>query len=275
MKSIETLVDDIYSLFKEGKVDKNAFDKMLYAPDNIEERDSEKHLLRMSNIGTTCERELYYKVNNKNEGEAFEPPHLIKFMFGDILESFLLQLAVMAGHTVEGAQDQLELNGVKGHRDAIIDGCLVDVKSASSYSFKKFKEGLDFDNDPFGYIPQINAYLKASEKDPRLLVKDRAYFLVIDKQLGHICLSEAPIIKRDWEAFIQRKKDLVAAKEPPSRTIQPEPDGKSGNMKLGTKCSYCAFKFKCYDNLRTFLYSDGPRYLTKVVNEPKVQELKT
>lgn len=276
MKSITTLVPDIYRLFESGAVDKNAFEKMLQAPPNAGERDSDEHLLRMSNIGTTCERELWFKVNAKDQGIPFRAPQLIKFMFGDILESFLLQLAVMAGHSVEGTQDQVELNGVKGHRDAIIDGYLVDVKSASTYSFRKFEEGLSYDNDPFGYIDQINGYLEASKNDPKLIHKDKIFWLVIDKTLGNICLSEAPIINRDWNKFVEQKKQVVAAKNPPPRVIPPEPDGKSGNMKLGTKCSYCAFPYKCYEGegLRTFIYSDGPRFLTRVVNEPKVPEVK-
>ena len=276
MQNIHTLVKDIYDLFESGAIDKNAFEKMLQAPENLLERDSKEHLLRMSNIGTTCDRELWFKVNAKDQGTPFKAPHLIKFMFGDILESFLLQLAVMAGHTVEGMQEQVELNGVKGHLDVIIDGCLVDVKSASTFSFKKFQEGLTLDNDPFGYITQNNLYLEALQNDPRLKVKDKAYWLVIDKTLGNICLSEAPVIKKDWTKFIEVKRNTVNAKNPPPRVIPAEPDGKSGNMKLGTKCSYCAFIGKCYEgeNLRTFIYSDGPRYLTRVVNEPKVFEVK-
>ena len=63
-------------------------------------------------------------------------------MFGDILEELLLFLAKEAGHTVTGQQDTLSISGVNGHRDAIIDGRLVDVKSASSYSFRKFKNNV-------------------------------------------------------------------------------------------------------------------------------------
>lgn len=275
MKTIDTLVKDIYGLFESGAVDKNAFDKMLQAPANVEERQSKEHLLRMSNIGTTCDRELWFKVNAKDQGIPFRAPQLIKFMFGDILESFLLQLAVMAGHSVEGTQDQVEINGVKGHRDAIIDGCLVDVKSASTYSFKKFEEGLTTDNDPFGYIEQINLYYEASKDDPKLTVKDKAYWLVIDKTLGNICLSEAPIIYRNWNRYVDQKRALVAAPNPPPRVIPAEPDGKSGNLRLGTKCSYCAFPYKCYEGegLRTFIYADGPRYLTHVSKLPAVPEI--
>ncbi len=73
---------------------------------------------------------------------------------------------------------------------------------------------------------------------------------------------------------VQRKKDLCCEDEPPARIDWGiVPDGKSGNMKLGTKCSYCKYKNECHPDLRTFLYSGGPRFLTEVVNEPKVLEV--
>jgi hypothetical protein len=43
-------------------------------------------------------------------------------------------------------------------------------------------------------------------------------------------------------------------------------------MKLGTGCSYCAFKKHCWPGLRGFAYSGGPRYLTNVVKTPDVPE---
>ena len=273
-KSIHTLVKDIYHLFTSGEVNKDNFEKLLVNPDNAVERGSKDNLLRMSSLGTPCERQLYYRAHSPEDGESLEAPQLIKFMFGDMLESFLLQLAVMAGHSVEGSQDQLDLFGVKGHRDAIIDGCLVDVKSASSFSFKKFKEGLTPENDAFGYIGQINAYLSASQDDERLKVKDKAYFLAIDKQLGHLCLSEAPRMAVDWEKVVKDKQAMLASDKPPERFFKAEPEGKSGNEKLGVNCSYCAFKKKCWPNLRTFIYYSGPTFLTKVVREPNVQEVK-
>ena len=42
--------------------------------------------------------------------------------------------------------------------DCKIDGIVTDVKSASSFGFKKFKDGQLAIDDPFGYIDQIKAY---------------------------------------------------------------------------------------------------------------------
>ena len=51
----------------------------------------------------------------------------------------MLLFARMAGHDVTEEQKELELDGVKGHKDATIDGWVCDIKSASSFGFKKFK----------------------------------------------------------------------------------------------------------------------------------------
>ena len=68
-------------------------------------------------------------------------------------------------------------------------------------------------------------------------------------------------------------KELADPDTPiPERCYPDIPDGKSGNMKLSVPCSYCSFKEHCWPELRTFIYSNGPRYLTKVVRTPDVYE---
>src|SRR5690606_2827659 len=159
--------------------------------------------------------------------------------------------------------------------DAVIDGMLVDVKSASTYSFNKFKNHELEENDPFGYIDQLQSYLHTAQDDPIVTIKDRAGFLVIDKTLGHICLDIHK--KKDFpiEKLYEYKKEMVSREEPPARRYDPEPEGKSGNLKLGLQCSYCDFKRTCFPTLRTFLYSNKPVHLVHVEREPKVPELNT
>ena len=78
---------------------------------------------------------------------------------------------------------------------------------------------------------------------------------------------------------IKHLKEVVKSKTPPKRCFKPKADGESGNEKLDTNCSYCAFKEVCWsdanngDGLRLFLYSNGPRWLTRVEKEPKVYEV--
>ena len=278
-KKIDTLVRDIYDLF----------DKDDWTPDqthveqfgrrlaiHIANRASEtrgKPTLRLSNLGVP-DRKLWYSINKPELSERLPPEAKIKFLFGDILEELLLFLAKEAGHTVEGEQDTLDINGVKGHRDAVIDGRVVDCKSASSYSFKKFESNALRGNDPFGYITQLGSYLAGSRDEEIVKDKTVASFLVIDKQLGKITLDTYPKDSTDHNKLVDYKRKVLELKEPPETKCYPDvPEGKSGNRKLDIGCSYCPFKWDCWGNLRAFLYSTGPVYLSETVKEPRVPEV--
>lgn len=281
MAHIETLVNDIYDLFRSEKFspkpeDIAAFGQRLAT--HVSTRIAEergKPTLRMSNLGSRCERKLWYTVNHPEWAENLSAEAQIKFLFGDILEELLLFLAQQAGHTVEGTQTTVELNGVLGHRDGIIDGRLIDVKSASSQSFKKFKENrVSGEDDAFGYQDQLNGYFQASKADPALTDHDHISFLAIDKQFGHIVLDTYKPHNKDLGAKIDHLRNVVSMLVPPARSFGSVADGASGNEKLGTYCSYCEFKSHCWPSLRTFIYSNGPRYLTTVVRTPDVPEVK-
>lgn len=280
-KKIDSLVADIYETLKNGidlsdrpeLVDKysDQFKELLVT--RLKKREPRKGTLRMSSIGQPCERKLYYEVNSPEDAEELRPEVYMKFLFGDLTELLLLFLAEASGHTVEGTQDEQDIVGIKGHRDAVIDGTLVDVKSASTYSFKKFQEGKLSEDDPFGYVIQLQSYLHAGQTDDKVKDKSRAAFLVVDKTLGHVCLDFHDYQKLPMEAIYERKKDIVSSEELPVRRFSPVPEGKSGNEKIPMNCSYCPFKHSCYEGLRTFLYSTGPVHLSKVVKEPNVPEI--
>src|SRR5688572_1008724 len=234
-KSINTLVADIYALFdkppkvEQGVVEelgKEIADHVVRALGEREETPS----LRFSNIGTPCKRKLWYSVRAPQLAEKLPANTRIKFLFGNILESLLIFFAKASGHNVTGAQDELTIGGVKGHRDAVIDGRTVDVKSATTNSFKKFKSNGLREDDPFGYIDQINAYRYADRDN----TDDKVSFLAIDKQLGHICLDTYEANDVDYEEKINELKALVATDAPPPRHYNDEPFGASGNRKLGT-----------------------------------------
>jgi len=276
-KSIDTLVDDIYSLFNGHECDPDRAAAFGQAVANVVVRrlteTERKFSLRISSIGKP-DRKLWYEANNQSR-EELPPQAKMKFLYGDILECLLLFLAAEAGHTVENQQSEVEVNGVLGHLDSTIDGALVDVKSASSQSFRKFKEGNLADDDPFGYMEQLAGYNEGVKAD-------RAGFLVIDKTLGHVVFSEVPV--DDLKALkvperIEHLKEVVASPDIPERCYDPVPDGESGNMKLNTNCSYCDFKFDCWSDanngigLRTFLYSKGPVHFTHIEKEPRVMEI--
>lgn len=282
MKDINSLVQDVYKVLDEG-VEHTEEHIETFAKDVSESlklrlatHNTYGPSLRLSGLGR-CVRYQHYQRHGV-VGEDIKPHTKLKFLYGDIIESLLLCLVKLAGHEVRGEQDTLLLNGIPGHRDAVIDGVTVDVKSASGYGFRKFEKGdiLEGD-DPFGYIAQLSAYTEAAD-DCR---KDEAHFLVMNKETGKLTLCALPKNKMIDAGLLadQVQAETEDKESVPSRPYEAVPDGKSGNMKLPVACSYCTHKFKCWSDanngagLRTFLYSNGPRYLTDVERTPDVKEI--
>ncbi len=277
--NISTLVDDIYAITKRkdgwftdelAKTFSEDVAKTLQAQLS-EDRGPPR--LRLSQMGPKCPCALWHSIHKPELAEPLPPWAEIKYSYGHIIEALALTLAEASGHKVEGMQDELSVDGILGHRDAVIDGCLVDVKSTSSFGFKKFKDGSIGQDDSFGYLDQLDGYLLGSANDPLVTVKDRAYLLAVDKQLGHVCLYEHKFRPDSIRNRIADYKRIVALPSPPGCNCATTPDGKSGNIKLGTVAGYNAFKHCCFPNLRTFLYASGPVYLTKVVRKPDVIEI--
>ncbi len=243
-------------------------------------RERKEFTLRFSNIGTPCVRKLWLEKNSQ-EQNTFRPEVYHKFAFGDLTEEYLLFLAELSGHEVIYRQQKVELEGITGHIDVVIDGMLVDCKSASSNSFKKFKEGLTTENDSFGYLTQLGAYHFKAKELPEVIFKNQAAFLVFDKQHGHIHLDIHDFSTINYSELFKQRKEQVASDIIPDRHFEPVPDGytkdgefrPNGNLKLGINCSYCEQKFKCWENIRTFMSFKGPIYFTHIVKEPRMAEI--
>ena len=283
MKSTTTLVKDMEEvLLGHGGWDKALSDVMAntissQAVERFSKPQEPRGYLSMSSLGTPCYRKLWYKINQTKSGEPLQASALLKFFFGDMIEELALCIAQQAGHSVVGQQDYMSAHGIKGRRDCVINGMTVDVKSASPYSFKKFKEGNLRDQDPFGYISQLSSYVYAAQDDPLVTDKTHGAFLVIDKVNGNICLDTYDFTSelKTKEDEIQHVKDIVARDLPPRRAFKDEPQSKtSPNKKLKMECSYCEFKKSCFPGVKKYAYSYGPVYLTKVVVPPKVPEIK-
>lgn len=280
MKSISTVVHDIYQLLE--KKDAGWFtselcgnlstDISVRLQSQLGEK-TRKPTLRLSQMGPKCPKALWCSIHTPELAEALPPWATIKYSFGHVVEALALTLARAAGHDVKGEQDEISVDGVLGHRDGVLDGCVVDVKSASSFSYQKFKTGTIKDDDSFGYLDQLDGYVVGSLHDPLVTVKDRGYLLVVDKQLGHMCLHEHFIRESHIRDRIRSYKSIIALPQPPECECGTKSLGKSGNISLDTKASYSAFKFSCFPHLRTFLYANGPTYLVHVERKPDVPEI--
>jgi len=270
---IDTLVSDIYKTLEKGAFEIDAKE----LADGIAGRFREEHQggrLRMSNVGTPCKRKLWYTVNKSELAEPLQGHTLLKFMIGHVIEEIVLSLVKAAGHVIYGRQDKLEVGGIKGSRDAVIDGMVVDVKSANSRSYDKFKYHKLHNEDPFGYLDQLGLYHYASKNEEGVTNMKEAAFLAVDKELGHLCLDRYNKEEKDYERLIEEKKAMVARDLPPARGYRDVPDGKSGNMVVPMQCKYCPFKDTCWKDanggagLRKVVFSNGPRWFTKIIREP-------
>lgn len=277
MTSIDTLVKDINALFTEGAEPSRElcddFGKrmanLMYDQFRGYGKEREAYL-RMSMIGDK-DRKAWYKLHDAPK-ENLSASTLRKFMYGHMLEEFLIFLARAAGHEVTDEQKKIELNGISGSQDCRIDGVLTDVKSASSFGFKKFKYHELKPEDDFPYLYQISGYSQPEDEE--------VAFLAIDKQHAHICLDkysrdELP----DTGAQVNHLKVVIEQEEEPDYCYEPKAEGKSGNLILSTGCSYCDFKRHCWREsndgmgLRVFKYSTGLKYFTNVEKEPNVEEV--
>ena len=282
-KKLSTLVDDIYSSVSklgtgEVQIPPELLDSLLEGIKNAivswaTPQNKNGFALRMSNIGKPS-RQLYYENKYADSESTVDASTLIKFLYGHLLEEVLIFLVELSGHNVTDRQKEVVVSGVKGHMDCKIDGEVVDIKTASSFAFKKFKNGRLGEDDPFGYISQLTGYEEAEGTD-------NGGFLVINKESGELTLFQPEDLEKpNVESLISKLMKLVFnLGNPPEKCYAPVPAGTKGNMKLPRGCTYCAFKIECHkdandgNGLRIFKYAKGLEYLTKVKSVPKGEEI--
>lgn len=245
-KQIYTLVQDVYDMVFNGidipekllkEFSKDATDAIRKA---LKQGSTAGMHLRMSNIGTPP-RKLWYTLKGYPQRPP-SPAQIIQFMYGHIIEAFILMLVKASGHSVTNQQKHVTLDGVDGHTDGDIDEVLMDVKGMSSYGFNKFFTRKVLNDDSFGYIPQISGYAQAMDRDI-------AGFLVFDKEKGKLTtmlLDGADMV--DAKEKIRAARESLKSDTPPPRCYEPVEHGKSGNMVLARNCEFCPFKHICWED---------------------------
>lgn len=278
---LSTLIDDIYSALSPLEIGED-----LNLSDDVIEEFGEKikdavrswsspHKqtsgLRMSNIGRPA-RQLWFESRSKDK-KTFSAPTLIKFLYGHVLEELVVLLVKLSGHSITDQQKEVSVDGIIGHIDCKIDGEVVDIKTASNFAFKKFREGTLQNDDPFGYMAQLAGYEAAEGTSD-------GGFLAINKESGELTLYRpGPFSKPNITARISSMKDYLKLDELPPRCYPDVPEGKSGNRRLGTSCSYCPYKYDCWSDanhgngLIAYKYASGIKYFTRVAKEPQVPRL--
>lgn len=149
-----------------------------------------------------------------------EPFLMMKFMFGDMIEALAITLLEEAGIEIESEQETVYLEiakdtrrplKIKGTLDIVIDGRVYDVKTASQFSFEKFKKGLEAleKQDSFGYCTQLAAYCKAGGYKP-------GGWIVINKVTGEWAICDAKEL--DVDKYIESIESKIEVLEH-TRTI--------------------------------------------------------
>lgn len=267
MAHIDTLLKDIHTVLEdaamgEGPLELNPEAKAFFekgVADVIskailgkKKKQREPKTLYISEVGHPCLRKLWYKTRPEMfTAISINGKGLFKFLYGDLIEVLALTLAIQAGHKVEKFQEPIEFPvgttgwKIRGRIDAVIDGVLVDVKSASSVSMQKFHdiEKLMAD-DAFGYIMQLLTY-HSNLND----VSDECGFFAIDKVDGTMVMPilkpEGPVPEHVYEHIVS----VVSSNTIPmvDASLQPyEIKTLPGYKKLKSTCSYCDYRDECW-----------------------------
>ena len=283
-KHISTLASDIKHLISEisnGKPANMTEENMDVFLKNIKEamlawntppvRTDKEGKLRMSVLGKPA-RQLWYDKHSPKDRKDEDAGLNLKFLYGHIIEHLILYLAELSGHKIEDQQKKVEIDGISGHIDSKIDGEICDVKSASSFSFKKFQSGEIVGDDPFGYHAQLSGYETANGTK-------EGGFLVVDKSSGDICFYKPEdMAKPNVKSLIKNLRSALEKDTPPEKCYEFKTE-KNGNKTLATGCMFCPHKWECHSDtnngkgLRVFKYSNKNVMLADVVKQPLVEEI--
>jgi hypothetical protein len=226
--------------------------------------------LRMSNAGRPlCQ--LWFDKNEPEKATTMSSNFLMNMMIGDIVEAVFKGILTEAGVVYSNGEKVTLKAGnheIQGTPDLTIDGAVDDVKSASDWSYKnKFVDYKTLaENDSFGYVAQLAGYAKAMN------VKAGGWW-VINKAKGEFKYVPATGIDVDAEVQeITRKADALAENkrercfEPVAETYRGKP---TGNLILGTECSWCSYRYACWDTLE-----ERPSLVSRAEHPPMVSYVK-
>lgn len=289
MPQIGSLVTDIYKLLDSPNADME-FDiskeaalggrLIRHIRDEIRDPDRSNrptNELYVTQFTSPCPKRVWYNVNTAAfEKEGVRGSNRFKFLYGDLIEESVLYIAELAGHEVTLPQERLSMNVdgwiVTGRIDALIDGVLVDVKSMESFSYERFEKGTY--EDKFGYYNQLGIYKYLLEVTRGIPIPE-AGLLAVNKQNGKICYREVDpsLLVRAPAVMYDVLRNPSIYEDNPTRDTKVV----SGLKCLGAGCSYCPFKFNCYESeggLTVYAYSDGPRFVVGTDHKaPKVPDI--
>ena len=192
------------------------------------------------------------------------PSFKIKMTYGDMTEVIAVAILKSAGVDIVALNQKTRLEtssgDLNGEFDLMIniDGELSmwDIKSASKFAFERKFSSYKYlkEGDSFGYVDQLWGYTLAERiKYPDLKIGG---WIVISKETGEMLVCPAdPDDEDEYRRKIKNtlNRFLEADDTNFKREFSDVPETfykkETGNRKLGVTCSYCSFKFSCWENL--------------------------
>ena len=227
-----------------------------------ETRGPKKGLPSLSQIGKPFCQLHAEKIGMAKTQEL--PSFKIKMTYGDMTEVIAVAILKSAGVDIVALNQKTRLEtssgDLNGEFDLMIniDGELSmwDIKSASKFAFERKFSSYKYlkEGDSFGYVDQLWGYTLAERvKYPDLKIGG---WIVISKETGEMLVC--PADPSDEDEYRRKLKDtlnrfLEADDTNFKREFSDVPETfykkETGNRKLGVTCSYCSFKFSCWENL--------------------------
>lgn len=200
--------------------------------------------LRLSVVGR-CARQLAYAYHGfEKQGKTTDARAKLTFWAGDLAELTILMLAKLAGcqlrFTFQEQQTvEWNVNGhiVRGHPDALLetsdgDTLVVEVKSMSSFGYKRFEAG-QIDES---YLAQLTAYCDALKRPRGLFVAYNKDANVLAERIIHVDPILVRRLRMQSLAVLTSTRD-----ELPGRPYAPDERGM-----LPFQCLYCAYWGHCW-----------------------------
>jgi hypothetical protein len=288
--AINNLIPDIYKLLGEANKDIEFNTDALaglgvrmvrHVRDEIKDpdrSDRDPSEVYVTQVTPNCYRKIWYNIfgtDNNVPKEQIDGSNKFKFLYGDLIEESVLFIAQVAGHHVEDEQRRLSVSlpgttfTLSGRIDAMIDGVLVDVKSMENYSFQKWQSGEAAVEDKWGYMRQLYYYAGMMHMLGEPI--DTVGILACNKQNGKLHLYTQKVDPQLCATWVDNMGKRISS--PESLKTDPTRDvtSKGSNAILGPGCSYCPYKFDCYEEqggLEVYAYSDGPAFICKPVGKP-------
>ena len=236
---------------------------------------------RPSNLGKPlCQLQLA-----KAGARAEDKPYTFKMIvtFGDAIEAILKAILKSSGVDYKEG-DNIEITEkLTGETDLYVDDKVDDIKSCSPWAFRnKFLsfEGLK-SHDSFGYLTQLHLYSKGAKKKV-------GGWWAVNKSSGEVAYledesSDEEVQQSVDDAFVKVK--ALEDNKPFERCFEDEPETfrkkETGNRVLGEVCSWCDFKFSCWEGLeykpQPISSAREPRWLyyTHTEDKSNVEEKKS